>query len=214
MELVRTRLARTREARLGFFAGLATAAVFAVMAAALRAGDGPSAPLEGIVELGAASIAWAAATPTALAAARNRGAHDRADGIEALAATRGIHARGLEAARAVAAMMQIARTLGIPLVGLALLTAALAGSFRGALARIGLAVWLAVFAAIAGVTLGSLATLCSRFGGRRGRLLLAVVVVVPWMLAALADSTVYSIPGALGAVLSFAFELAGGGAGA
>jgi hypothetical protein len=214
VELVRTRLARTREARLGLVAGIATAAVFAAMAAVLRVGDGPSAPLEGIIELGAASITWAAAMPTALAAARNRGVHDRVDGVEALAAARGIQARGLEAARAVAAMMQIARAIGIPLVGLALLTMALAGSLRGALARLGLAVWLAIFAAIAGVSLGSLATLCSRFGRRRGRLLLAVVVVVPWMLAALADSAVYSIPGALGAVLSFAFQLAGGGAGA
>jgi hypothetical protein len=212
VDLVRTRLARTREARLGLVAGIATAAVFGVMAIALRAVDGPNASLGGFVELGAASITWAAAAPTTLAAARNRGAQDRGEGIEAMAAARGIHARGLEAARAAAAMMQIARTIAIPLVGLALLTVALAGSVRLAFTRIGLAVGLAIFAAIAGVTLGSLATLCSRFGGRRGRLLLVVIVIVPWMLAALADRAAYSIPGALGAVLSFALELAGGGA--
>jgi hypothetical protein len=188
------------------------AAAFGVMAIGLRAVDGPSAPLGGFVELGAASITWVAAAPTTLAAARNRGAQDRGEGIEAMAAASGIHARGLEAARAVAAMMQIARTIGIPLVGLALLTVALAGSLRLALSRVGLAVGLAIFAVIAGVTLGSLATLCGRIAGRRGRLLLVAIVIVPWMLAALADRGVYSIPGALGSVLSFVLELAGGGA--
>jgi hypothetical protein len=88
-------------------------------------------------------------------------------------------------------------------VGLTLFTAALAGSARLALARVGLAILAAAFSGIVGVTLGGLASLCARAGRARGRLLLVALVAGPWALADLLDHGAWSIPGALAAVLDF-----------
>lgn len=210
--LARARLSSTRLAKLGFAAGLAMTGMFGVFAIVLRASEGAGAPLEGLIESCALSVAMLAATPTALAAASNRRAEDRDAGIEALAAMRGIPMRTLEGIRVAAAMSQIGRSIAVPMLVLTLLTVALAGSAAMALRRCLLALGLVTFSAIVGVTLGSIATLSARFGGRRSRALFLAIVLVPWMIAEMFGRGMYSIPGALNAALSFLVDLSRGGA--
>ncbi|HVK66809.1 MAG TPA: hypothetical protein VM694_20130 [Polyangium sp.] len=212
MALSRARLGRTTLARIGLFGGALLGASFASLAIVLRATEGTSAPLEGLVGLGAASITLLAAAPTTLAAASDRTAEDREAGIEALAATHGVHAQSLHVVRWIASMVQITRAIGLPLVGLALVTVALSSSGSMAMRRVVFALGLFAFSAIAGATLGTVATFAARMGGRRGRVFLAAIVIVPWMLAELAGRGSYSIPGALSAMLSLLVD-AGGGAG-
>ncbi|MDI1448807.1 hypothetical protein QHF85_32370 [Polyangium sp. 6x1] len=212
--LSRARLARTTLSRVGLVGGALLGASFAALAIVLRATEGTSAPLEGLVGLGAASITLVAAAPTTLAAASDRTAEDREAGIEALAATHGVHAQSLHAVRWIASMVQIARSVGLPLVGLALVTVALSSSASMAMRRIVFALGLFVFSVSAGATLGTLAAFSARMGGRRGRVLLAAIVIVPWMLAELAGRGTYSIPGALSALLSLLVDAGRGGAGA
>ncbi|MRG91243.1 hypothetical protein [Polyangium spumosum] len=212
MALSRARLGRTTLSRAGLACGALLGAVFATLAIVLRATEGTSAPLEGLVGLGAASITLLAAAPTTLAAASDRTAEDREAGIEALAATRGLRARSLHVVRWVASMLQIGRAIALPLVGLALVTVALSSSGSMALRRVVFALGLLAFSAVAGITLGTLAAFSARLGGRRGRVLLVAIVVVPWMLAELAGRGSYSIPGALSALLSILVAAGRGGA--
>ncbi len=201
--LAARRLRASAGGTIATLAAIPVVLAFAGIAVALRSVDGSLAPLSGLVPTAARWLAWIVAAPLALAAARDRRLLDRREGLDALAAGRGFSASALEAARALGAMTTITTALGVPLIVLTLFTAALAGSVRLAVARLGLAVLAAVFAVIAGVTLGGLASLCARAGRARGRLLLFAVVAGPWMLADLLGHGAWSIPGALAAVLDF-----------
>ena len=201
--LAARRLRASAGGRIATVTSIPIVLAFAGIALVLRRVDGALSPLEGLVPHAAAWLAWAAAAPLALSAARDRRLLDRREGLDALAAGRGFSESALEAARALGAMTTITTALGAPLVVLAIFTAALAGSLRLALARVGLAALAAVFAVIAGVTLGGLASICARVGRARGRLLLFALVVGPWMLADLLGHGAWSIPGALAAVLDF-----------
>ena len=201
--LASRRLRASVGGRFATVASILIVLAFAGIALALRSVDGSLSPLEGLVPTAATWLAWAAAAPIALSAARDRRLLDRREGLDALAAGRGFSASALEAARALGAMTTITTALGTPLVVLALFTAALAGSVRLALARLVLAALAAAFALTAGVTLGGLASICARVGRARGRLLLFALVVGPWMLADLLGHGAWSIPGALAAVLDF-----------
>lgn len=201
--LAARRLRVTAGGRFAVIASIPIVLSFAAIAVALRTVDGALSPLEGLVPSAATWLAWVVAAPLTLAAARDRRLLDRREGLDALAAARGFSASALEAARALGAMATITATLGVPLVSLTLFTAALAGSARLALARIGLAILAAAFSVIVGVTLGGVASLCARAGRARSRLLLFAVVAGPWALAELLDHGAWSIPGALAAVLDF-----------
>lgn len=201
--LAARRLRASTGGTIATLAAIPVVLAFAGIAVALRSVDGSLAPLSGLVPTAARWLAWVVAAPLALAAARDRRLLDRREGLDALAAGRGFSASALEAARALGAMTTITTALGVPLIVLALFTAALAGSVRLAVARLGLAVLAALFAVIAGVTLGGLASICARAGRARGRLLLFAVVAGPWMLADLLGHGAWSIPGALAAVLDF-----------
>jgi hypothetical protein len=201
--LCRKRLGASRWGRVGrVLAGLC-AAGFAVAVLALRFTDGAGAPLEGLVLEAARWVTWVAGVPLALAAAEDRAALDRREGIEVLAAARGVSPAALDSARALGAMNAIAAAIGVPLVTLAVLAAALADRVSVALQRAGLALGVLVFAVVAGVTLGGAGVASSRLGRARGRWLLVAVVVGPWALADLAGHGAWSIPGALDAVLDF-----------
>jgi hypothetical protein len=201
--LAARRLRASAGGKIATLASIPVVLAFAGIAVALRSVDGSLAPLEGLVPTAARWLTWVVAAPLALAAARDRRLLDRREGLDALAAGRGFSASALEAARALGAMTTITTALGVPLIVLTLFTAAIAGSVRLAVARLGLAVLAAVFAVIAGVTLGGLASMCARAGRARGRLLLFAVVAGPWMLADLLGHGAWSIPGALAAVLDF-----------
>ena len=203
--LCRERLAGRGAVRTGRALAVLVAAGFAAAAVVLRLADGTEARLEGLTAGAAPWVAWLAAVPLALAAAEDRAAIDRRDGVEALAAVRGVWPAGLESARALAAMTAIARAAGAPLVALALLTAALADRGAVALHRVAGAAGALCFAVVVGVTVGGIAAACGRMGRARGRWLLAAVVVGPWALADLAGHGGWSIPGALDAVRLFLF---------
>jgi hypothetical protein len=201
--LAAQRLRASLGGRIAVIASIPTVLTFAVIAVAIRSNDGPTAPLEGLVPAAARWLAWVVGAPLSLAAARDRRLLDRRDGVEALAAARGFAASALDAARALGAMTTIARAVGVPLVALALFTAALAGNARLIAARVGVAVLAAAFAAIVGVTLGGLASLSARVGHARGRSLFIGLVVGPWILAELLGHGAWSIPAALDALLDF-----------
>lgn len=211
--LMRSRLARTTLSRVGFVSGMSLALALVVFALIVRASEGPAAPLDGLLDAGAASIAFVAAAPTTLAAATDRRTSDREGGIEALAAMRGLHVARLELARTYAAMMHIARATAFPLMTLALAITALASSGAMALRRIGITLGLVFFSAIVGVVLGSVAALSTRIGGRRGKLVVSAIVLLPWMIGELFDRGLYSIPGALNAALSLILDLGNQGVG-
>ena len=81
-------------------------------------------------------------------------------------------------------MLHAIVVLGVPLVSLGVLTVALAGSVHVAVSRLALVAGTVAYALIAGATIGILGAGCGRIGGRRGRLLLGAVVLLPWMIAA------------------------------
>jgi hypothetical protein len=209
--LARERLRQTKGGRWSAILGLLLMTGFGLVALVLRADDGPDVALGGLFETAARTIAWAAGIPIGLAIAHDRGRADREAGVEALVAARGASRSALEAARTAAAMLQATIAIGLPLIVLALLGVALAGSVTSALRHLGLAAGLAGFSILAGVTIGGVAAACGRLGARRGRSLLAIVILVPWILTDLAGLRAWSIPGALSAALTFIVRASGAG---
>jgi hypothetical protein len=197
------RLRATRPARVARWLGRLTVVGFAAVAITLRVMDGAEASLSGITSTAAHWLPWIIGAPLAFAAAEDRAARDRRDGIETLARSRGISARGIESARMLAAMTATTRAIGAPLLTLTVLVALLAGRLPVAIERAATCAGAVTFAVIAGVTLGGAGALCGRVGREHGRWLLAAVVLGPWVLADLAGRGAWSLPGALDAVLEF-----------
>lgn len=195
--------------RLGLAAAALISLGYGAMALVLRLDDGATS-LEGLLGSAARGLAWAAAGPVALAAAHDRPAADRRDGIEALAAARGISRASLHGARSLAAMREVARVVALPLAALSVLAALFSGSALLALRHLAFGAALALFGVVSGVTLGGLAAASGRVAGARGRALFLALILVPWALADLAGDSRWSIPGALGAFLTFAARSAGG----
>ena len=205
--LARSRLRRTFAARFATACAILVTVGLAAAALALRASDGGDASLEGLLAAAARTLTWLVAAPLALAAAQDRRALDRREGVDALAAARGISPASLASARVLAAMLEITRALALPLGALALLIIALSGSARLALARLALGLGVLLFALVTAVTLGGLGAAAGRIGRERGRWLLFAVIAGPWILADLAGHGAWSIPGALDAALDFVLHL-------
>lgn len=213
--LLRRRLRGATGGRAGALFGAILAVGFGVVAIGVRAGDGAGASLGGLLATAARWIAWCAGAPVALAAAGPRAALDRADGIEALAASRGAPRLALESARTAAAMAQVSFAIGAPLAALSLLAILLASPSTAALRHAVLGLGLAVFSIMAGVIVGGVAAASGRAAGARGKWLFAAIILVPWVLADLFGQGAWSIPGALDAALGFLIRASGlGGAGA
>lgn len=210
LALGRARLRATSAGRLGIVAAVAVSVLYGGIIVTLRVEDGPNASFGGTLRTAAGALAWAAAGPMALAAARDRAAADRRDGIEALAAARGLHGASLDGVRALAAMLEVTSIIALPAAVLALTSALLAGALGPGLRLLAISLALTTFASVCGVTLGGLAAASSRAAGPRGRTLFAALILVPWALADLAGHAAWSIPGALDAFLTFAVALAGG----
>lgn len=210
LALARERLRRSGGGRAASLFRILLFVGFASAILLVRATDGGDAPLSGLIGAAARWGAWLVGAPLALAAAQDHHALDQRDGIVPLVAIRGFPLRSLEAARVLGAMLEMTFALGVPLVALAGLTAAVAGSASLAFVRVGLVLAAAAFAIVAGVTLGGIGAACGQLGRGRGRWLLLAVIAGPWMLADLTGYRAFSIPGALAAALDFAL----GGAGA
>jgi len=209
--LSRARLRRATGARAGRVLAGATALGFAIIAVVLRVADGQSARFSGLVEQAVRSLAFVVSATVAFTAADDRESLDREDGIDTLVSLRGGAADVLAQARAAAAMLEITLAIAVPALLLTALTVVLAGSALVALRQVAMSLPIAIFAVACGVTLGFVASTCNRLAGRRGRWLLAAVLLGPWLLADLAGNGAWSIPGALDALFSFTLRLLGGG---
>lgn len=166
--------------------------------------------LTGPVSVGIAPGLWAKALTTAswvagigaLSLARDLVERDTSQGLAGLARLRGFGARELERARVAAGAIKLASTVAIPGI-LVVLTALLRWrSLTGVSSALALLVFTAVYAALFGTALSVLARACSRALPGRGRLLLLVVVLGPWLLASGIGVNVPSIPGGFGWLLS------------
>jgi hypothetical protein len=213
VELCRARFAATGSGRFAWGAAVAIAVGAFVIALSIRVTDGPAAPVGGLFRQAAGFTGWISGSLLALAAAKDTSLADRADGVEALVAARGVGASLLRSARTLAATGQIARTLGIPLAVLGLATAALAADVTSALRRVAAAALLLAWGVVAGVTLGALAAVSARIFGARGPSALATLVIGERLVAGSLGLAVWSVPGALEAVLSLVLGATGVGGG-
>ena len=195
--------------RFGRIGAIGIGIVAAGLAIGLRSIDGSSAAVEGFVVGAARYAAWLGAGSVALAAANRRTTTDRRDGLEILALLRGASPRSLAAARVAATSMEAARAVLMPslVVGLAVLASA--GTARAALTRVMLLLVVMVFSLIVGLALGSLATLADRLRPNGGRGFFLAVVIAPWAALDLIGRGSFSVPGALGAVLSVGLDAIG-----
>ena len=150
-------------------------------------------------------LSWFVVAPLSLAASSDLRARDRDDGILTLALVRGLSARELDAARALAAMLECAWRVGLPLVIVAVLAAVTDKAPGSGLFWARATIATVVFATIFGLTLGGLASACGRLAGRHGPSLYVAVLVAPWLLAKGTELESASIPSALGAVLGLLF---------
>ena len=200
--LGRARLASARGGRIGVAAALSVTLLHALGMIAVREDSGAPAAIDAALRSAATWLAWLGAGPIALAAANDRPGIDRREGVEALAAARGVSPGGLHAARAIAAMQAIALVIGAPAVVLSVAGAGVLASASSGLRLLATGAGLVAFALVTGVTLGLLAALSGRLAGPRGRSLLAALVLIPWALADLAGAARWSIPGALDAFLT------------
>jgi hypothetical protein len=189
--------------RIGSLVGPLTAGVFVIVALVLRGTDGDSAALGRLVVVAGRVLVWLAGFPLGLAAASALRSRDRDDGIEALAAGRGLNAHALAAVRVIAAMAQATLSIGAPLMVIAITTVALAGTARGVAHGLVVVMGSVLFGAVAGVTLGGLGAACARFAGSRGARAFLALILVPLALADLAGRPALSVTGALDAALRF-----------
>lgn len=207
--LLAARLRRVRAARLGRYAAIGVGVVAAGLALALRSTDGPAAAVEGFVVGTCRWSAWIGAGSIALSAANLRAVTDRRDGLEILAFSQGVSPRTLAAARLLATSTEATRSILVPTLIVGVAALASSGSGRVALVRVWLLFFAAIFAASSGLVLGALSTLADRLRPAGGRGLLVAVVLAPWAALDLVGRGVYSVPGALGALLSVGLEWLG-----
>lgn len=213
VELCRARLAAAGSGRFARIAAVLIAAGTFVIALSLRVTDGPATPVGGLLRKAAIATAWMAGGAIALAASRDAESVDRAEGVEALVAARGVGAGLLRAARTLGGMTLIGRTVGVPLAVLALGTAGLAPDVASALRRVVAGVALLLWGVIVAVTLGALAAASARFFRARGATALVVLVIGERLIADAAGLGAWSVPGALEAALSIALGATGVGGG-
>ncbi|MBW2525151.1 MAG: hypothetical protein JRI23_13290 [Deltaproteobacteria bacterium] len=199
------RLSRSTGSRLGLLGALGVALFGLSLGAVLVQSDGAAA-LPPLLARTVRWSLWLGVGPLALAIANARPERDRADGVEALAALRGISRAHVEVARVLAAVVQTTLRCAVPIVGLC---AALALLFwQAAPLLLALAVGFCGVSLAAGLVVGGVASLCGRLGGRRGRTLLLAAVLLPWLLAGELGHPFASMPGLLDLVLSAAVDWA------
>jgi hypothetical protein len=144
----------------------------------------------------------------ALSLARDLVERDVTQGLVGLARLRGFGPRALERARVVAGAIKLATTVAIPGLLVALAALLRVRSAAGAFTAFGLIVFTLAYAALLGCTLAVLARAASRALPGRGRLLLMLLVLGPWLLASGIGLSLPSIPGAFGWLLSHLSEVA------
>lgn len=208
-----SRLRRVTSARVGRWLALLVLVGFAACAVGLRAIDGPSASLAGLVTATARVSAWIGAGLVALAATNQRAIADRRDGLEILAAMRGATAlRGLPVARFLATGFEATRVVLAPSLGVGVLVISLSGDAHVAALRALVLLPVVLFSAVSGFALALLAVACDAMRPTRGRSFFLGAIILPWALFDLLGHPFLSVPGALNGILSTGLDVLGLGA--
>ena len=173
--LCRQRLGVRPGAWLGWLGAGTVALAYAVVAAA-DGGRDMGVQLVGDALRGGC---WLGAGPLALSLAADPAGRDRRDGVEQLALLRGVTAEGLALARLWAGMLGAAARVALPALVVCLVLSSTGGDWLLAASALGGV----VIALLAGALLAALATICARLGAERGRLILLLVVLLPWLLS-------------------------------
>lgn len=151
-------------------------------------------PLDAVALRALALETWLAGACIGLAAARSDGVPGP---MADLLRRRGLPAGAASAATGSAWTLHLVRAIGAPGLALLGLAAALAPSLAEGARRSVVAVAALAWVVVASVVLVALARGCAHLGGRHGRGLLVVVVLVPWAAEATLGSGA-SLPGVLG----------------
>lgn len=167
-----------------------------VLTGPLSAGIAPSLWKKSLI-----TASWVAGIG-ALSLARDLIERDTSQGLTGLARLRGFGARELERARVAAGAIKLASTVAIPGSMVALTALLRWRSLAGVTSALALLLFTAAYAALLGSTLSVLARGCSKALPGRGRLLLMVVVLGPWLLASGIGVQLPSIPGGFGWLLN------------
>jgi hypothetical protein len=164
---------------------------------------GPDETALSLVARSAALLTWIAGGIAALALSVPPKDLALAQGIVALATARGLSEEAVARAEMAATVRLLIEVLALPVAAIGLFVLAFLAGWRleGAWPAI---VGTIVFAMLASIVLGVLASGCRRWGGAHGRSWLLVVVFLPWLLAELvvggSAASFLSIPGLLGHV--------------
>jgi hypothetical protein len=147
-----------------------------------------------------ATASWVAGVG-ALSLARELGARDATQGITGLARLRGFGEPQLERARVVAGAIRLSTTVLTPGLMVALATLLRFRTLHGSALALGLALLTLPYAALVGSSLSALGRACSAWLPGRGRLLLLLLVLGPWLFGSGLGMALPSIPGAFGWLL-------------
>ncbi len=180
-------------ARLGWAGAVVALLVTWLVAAFAQESQATALGLSRTIDVGVRWMFWIGVGPLALAAADSPVERDRLDGVEQLVCVRGGNRIALMRARVIAAMIEASLRLVVPVALAAFLIAAIAAS--GSVALHGLR--LLLFCVVTGSLLGALAALSGLRFGRRGRLMLAAIVLLPLFVTELWSLGDWSLPGAI-----------------
>lgn len=147
-----------------------------------------------------ATASWVAGVG-ALSLATELAARDATQGITGLARLRGFAEAELERARTVAGALRLTTTVATPGLMFALASLLCFRNLHGTLVSLALALFTVPYAALLGGSLALLARGCSSWLPGRGRLLLMVLVLGPWLLSSGLQVPLPSLPGAFGWLL-------------
>jgi hypothetical protein len=142
-----------------------------------------------------ATASWVAGVG-ALSLATELASRDATQGLTGLARLRGFGEQQLERARVVAGALRLSTTVATPGLMLALALLLRFRTLHGSLLALGLAVASLPYAALVGFSLAALGRACSHWLPGRGRLLLSLVVLGPWLLGSGLGVPLPSLPGA------------------
>jgi hypothetical protein len=164
---------------------------------------GPDTTTVSLVARSAALLTWIAGGIATLALAVPPKDTALVLGIAALASAHGIDDRTIARAEMAATIRLLGEVIVVPVTGIALFVSLIVAG-----GRLDGGIWpilgSVLFGLVAAVLLGIVTSACRTWGGPRGRTLLMVVVLVPWLLTELLLPTrvaeLLSIPGFLGRV--------------
>jgi hypothetical protein len=164
---------------------------------------GPDVTTVSLVARASALLTWIAGGIAALALAVPPKDTALVSGVVALASSRGLDDRAIARAEMVATIRLLGEVIVVPITFIAIFVSLIVAG-----GRLDGAIWpilgSVLFGLVAAGVLGAVVSLCRRWGGSRGRTLLTVVVLVPWILAEgllpKSSAELLSIPGLLGRI--------------